>query len=945
MTALIKHLGRLAILGTIAGASLSAQAPQTAASALSLDQQIPFDAAVRTGTLPNGLRYFIRQNARPEKRIAMRLAVKAGSLFEADDQQGLAHLIEHMAFNGSAHFKPGELVSYFETQGARLGPHVNAYTSFDETVYMLDLPSDSQEVVTKGLTALADFAGGLTLDPEQIDKERGVVIEEWRGRLGAGSRVSDAQTPVLYYQSRYAQRLPIGKPDIIRSAPAARLRAFYDTWYRPERMAVIVVGDESPEQIEAGIRAAFGPLVDRAPAAQPPDASIPLHKESLFKVTTDPEVTQSSVQLLHKRAKDRDQTVGDYRLSLVESLFTSMLNDRFGELARKPDAQFLAAGGGSSSLGTTVDMFGLSARVKEGGIDEGLAALEIEARRVRQFGFTATELERAKRSMAAYYERAYNERDKNESGSFAREYLGYFLSGEPSPGIEYEFRIVQQVLPGIALADVNTLAQSRLGGDDGEIVLAVMPQKEGLPVPTEADLRGALESGERVAVMPWSDATTTTALIEKLPAPATVESRRELPDIGVTVVKFSNGVEAWLKPTDFKNDQVLFTMYSLGGASLASEDDFLQARFATQYVGLSGLGSIRAVELDKLLAGKLASASPFIRLSTHGISGSAAPAELETGLQLLYQDFVAPGDDPDALALMKRQLESAVANRGRSPGQAFGEKVAEINSSNHYTSKPFTAEQIPLLDRSKMMSFYKARFSNAADFTFFMVGAFKVDDTLPLLARYVGGLPSTGTRTAEVKDVGIRFPVATERAVVEKGREPRSQTIVSFAADPSFDPIEQERLIAATSVLETVLRDALREDMGQTYTVSVGLQQSPPQRGDGYVAVSFGAAPENIGAMTDRVLAEVKRLQAEGPSADLVAKAKEGARRDYETALKQNGYWLARLQTVNMLGGSPADIITRTQRIDSITPAGVQETFKKYFPLDRYTVVTLNPEK
>ena len=302
----------------------------------------------------------------------------------------------------------------------------------------------------------------------------------------------------------------------------------------------------------------------------------------------------------------------------------------------------------------------------------------------------------------------------------------------------------------------------------------------------------------------------------------------------MTIVKFANGVEAWLKPTDFKNDQVLFTMYAPGGTSLASKRRLPAGEaLPRNYVGLSGLGGIKALDLDKMLAGKLASASPFISLSTHGISGSAAPAELETALQLLYLDFTAPGDDPDAFALMRRQLDAAVANRGRSPGQAFGEKVEAVNTSNHYTSKPLTAERLATLDRVKMLTFYKQRFSNAADFTFFMVGAFKVDTALPLLAKYVGGLPSTGTKTSEFKDIGIRFPGGIEKAEVQKGREPRAQTLISFFADPSFDPVEQERVIAATTVLETVLRDALREDLGQTYTVSVGLAQSPPQHGDG----------------------------------------------------------------------------------------------------------------
>jgi len=942
MNAIIRSLLAVTIVAA-PGAAASAQTAQPASAPLSLEDRIPFDPAVRTGKLPNGLTYFIRQNGRPANRMSLRLVVKAGSLYEADDQQGLAHLIEHMAFNGSAHFKPGELVSYFEAVGARLGPHVNAYTSFNETVYMLDLPTDNKEVVTKGLQALSDFGGGLTLSDEEINKERGVVIEEWRGRLGASTRVRDKQVPVLYYKSRYAERNPIGKPDILRNAPPQRLRDFYDTWYRPERMAIIVVGDVKVDEIEASVRDAFGPIRARAAAGAPPDASVPLHTEDLVSIVTDSEVTASSVQILHKRPADSNQLVSDYRRSIVSSLFGRMLNDRFTDLARRPDAKFLSAGGGGGSLSPTVDTFGLNARVQDGGIADGLTALQIESRRVRQYGFTASELDRAKLWMRSFYERAFNERDKNESASYAQEYLSYFLNDEPSPGIDYEWKLVQQVLPTITLNDVTTLATARLGGE-GEVVLAVMPQKDSVKVPQEADIRAALSSADRAAVTPWNDATTTRALVEKQPEPARVESRRELADIGVTIVKFSNGVEAWLKPTDFKNDQVLFTMYALGGTSLASKDDYLQASFATNYVGLSGLGGIKALDLDKMLAGKLASASPFISAATHGVSGSAAPAELETALQLLYLDFTAPGDDPDSFALMRRQLDAAVANRGRSPGQAFGEKVEAINTSNHYTSEPLTAERLATLDRAKMLNFYKQRFSNAGDFTFFMVGAFKVDTALPLLAKYVGSLPSSGTRTSEFKDIGVRFPGGIQKAEVQKGREPRAQTLISFFADPSFDPVEQERVIAATTVLETVLRDALREDLGQTYTVSVGLAQSPPQHGDGYVAVQFGAAPENIGAMTDRVLKEVQKLQAEGPPADLVAKAREGAKRDYETALRQNNYWMRRLQTVHLLGGNPGDIVTRAARIDAVTPAIVQETFKKYFPLDRYTLVTLLPE-
>ena len=931
------------LVTAVALAAAFAAAP-AAQQTLNLQDTIPFDSAVRTATLPNGLTYFVRHNEQPQKRVSLRLAVKAGSTNEADDQQGLAHLIEHMAFNGSAHFKPGELVSYFESTGARLGPHDNAYTSFDETVYMLDLPTDKPDVVAKGLTALADFAGGLTLDPVEIDKERGVVIEEWRGGLGASSRIRDKQIPVLYFQSRYADRLPIGKPDIIRTAPAARLRAFYDTWYRPDHMALIVVGDVDAQQMDQAVRANFAPLAARAPAAPEPSRVIPPHQQMLVSVATDPELTASQVQLIRKRPRESDAKVSDYRRSLVGRLMDDMLQNRFTELARKADAKFLAAGSGGGDLNLTVATFSLSARALDGKIQDALSAILVEAKRMRDFGFSATELDRAKRSLAAFYESAYNERDKTASDSFAQEYISYFLENEPSPGIAYERQIVQQVLPGITAADVSALARTLLG-DDSRVILATSPQKANVAVPTEADLRNTLTAADQVAVMPWTDAPIVTALMASKPAAAAVTSRRDVPALGLTIVRFANGVEAWLKPTDFKNDQVVFALESQGGASLAQPAYLPEAQLSTAYAGLSGFGGLTPQDLQKLLAGKIADAAPFVGLSTHGINGNAAPADLETALQLLHQEFTVPNDDADAFALLKRQLGAQVANRGQNPQQVFGELVQKVTTSDHYTSKPLTPERVEALDRTEMASFYKKRFANAADFTFFMVGAFKVDETLPLLAQYVGSLPaSTQAAPARFADVGIRFPDASKSESVEKGKEPRGQTVLSFFAEPTTAPLDQEYVIAATTVLDIVLRDVLREDLGQTYTVSVGLNQALPQRGDGHIDVRFGAAPDNLKPMVDRTLQEIRKLQQAPPSADLTNRAKESARRTYEESLRTNAYWLGRFRTVHLFGQDPSLIVTRNERIDSVTPQILQDTFKKYFPLDRYTVVTLTPE-
>jgi zinc protease len=931
----------LALLVSVARPVVRAQ-QAAAAPPIDSGAVLPLDPGIRTGTLPNGLRYFIRRNARPEKRVSLRLAVKTGSLEEADDQQGLAHLIEHMAFNGSAHFKPGELVSYFERVGARLGPHVNAYTSFDETVYMLELPTDQGDVVARGLTAMSDFAGGLTLDPAEIDKERGVVIEEWRGGLGAGSRVRDKQIPIIFYNSRYADRLPIGKPDILRTAPPARLRAYYDTWYRPDRQAIIAVGDIDPRAIEDAITSTFSPLRARAAAAPVPDGTVTLRHQLLVSIVTDPELTRSSLQVLRKRAKPDSQRVADYRRSLVERLVQMMLDDRFGELSRRPDAKFLGASSGTDSISPAVDSFVLAARSQDGKIDDAAAALAVETRRAREFGFNASELDRSRKSLMAAYERIYSERDKSESGSFAQELLNLFLQNEPAPGIEYEYRLVRQLLPTITSDDVSAMTRT-LMSDEGRVVLATAPQKEGLAAPTEAGLRAALGSADTVAVTAWSDTEASRPLVENKPQPATVSSRREIPEVGVTIVRFSNGVEAWLKPTTFKNDQILFSLTSPGGASLAAPDTFVEAALASNYVRASGFDGLKARDLEKMMAGKLASAGPSISLSSHGISGNAAPADLETGLQLLYENFVAPGDDPEQFDVLKRQLTAAVANRGRAPGQVFGERLEQINTSNHYTSQPLTAERIAALDRSAMLAFYRARFSSASGFTFFMVGAFKVDDALPLIAQYVGGLPSKAGAPPAFKDVGIHFPEAAQRDKVELGREPRSNVVVSFFADPSPDPVEIENVTAATTVLDIALRDILREDLGQTYTVSVGLSQALPQRGGGHIEVSFGAAPENVGAMTDRVFQEIRRLQQDGPSADLTNRAKESAKRNYETAMQQNGYWMGRLQSVHLFGRDPKEIMTRPARIDGVTPKTVQDAFRTYFPMERYTVVTLVP--
>jgi zinc protease len=913
-----------------------------AASAQDPAAPLALDPAIRVGTLPNGLTFLIRRNALPANRVLLRLVVKAGSIDEADDQRGLAHVLEHMAFNGSAHFKPGELVKYLESIGARFGADVNAYTSFDETVYMLEVPTDKDGNVNRGLDAMSDFAGGLTLDPAEIDRERGVVIEEWRGRQGAGTRMQAAQMSAMFGASRYVERVPIGLPEIIKSFQAQRLRDFYQTFYRPDRMALVAVGDIDPQAMEKSIRDHFSGV-----RAQPPATrtlySVPLAGEMRYASSSDREAQASSVTVVYKRRMAPFRSAADYRRSLVDTLAHQMLDARLAEIARQPDTPFLRASSGEDVFGRDVEAFTISARVNDGAIARGLEAIGREVARLRQHDFGDAELDRAKRDQIATFERSYNERDKAQSSGFASELVRYFLTGEPAPGIAAELDLIRRFLPAITTAEVSARVRQLLV-DDNRVVLAISPAKDGIVPVTEAALGTALNAGTSATVDVWHDAVAGRALMAKAPAPGTVTSTRQIPEVGVTVLTLSNGVEVWLKPTDFRNDQITFTGYSKGGTSLAPPAEYLDASLSASLVGLAGVAGFNPVDLGKLLAGRLGNASTFMGTYTHGVSGGGTPKDLEIALQLVYLLFTAPNHDAAAFDLMKRRIAANLANQSQSPGAVFGELVRRVNTMDHYSVRPMVPADVGRLDADRMFAFYQARFKNAADFTFFFVGAFTSDQIAPLLTTYLASLPSTGSAMAMSQDMHLKFPSMVQRETVMKGKEPRSQTAITFFSDTELDELETHRLRAAASVLEMRLRDTLREELGGTYSVGVGYSDTSPQPGYGTTTVQFGSSPENAGRLTNVVMTELDRLRRDGPTASEVQIVKETEKRDLETSIKQNGYWLNSLQAMHLLGRDARRILQRTERTESLTQENIHAVLQKYFPSDRYTVVTLMPE-
>jgi zinc protease len=911
-------------------------------STIAWGDTLRLDARVRAGVLPNGLRYFIRANHKPEARVALRLAVNVGSTAEVDDQRGLAHFIEHMNFNGSTHFKPDELVSYLQSIGLRFGADANAYTSFDETVYSLEVPTDRDSLLDRGVTALSDFAGRATLADPEIDKERGVVLEEWRLGLGAGERIRRKQLPVVFHGSRYADRLPIGLPEVIEKAPHDRLRAFYHDWYTPDHMAIIAVGDIDPEKMEALIREHFGDLSRPAQPRPAPVFDIPRHDETLVAIATDPEATGSSVSLGFKSPHEVTATVGDYRRDLVRSLYFEMLNERFDEIAHRAAPPFLDAGAGGGMLGRSDDLWELEATVKDGGIENGLAALLEETARVRAHGFLPGELERAKERTRAHWDRTYAERDKSESAGFAREYVSYFLEAEPAPGIEAEYAIVKSVLDGISLAEVDAVPAG-LMRPDNRVVLVTAPSKSS--VPDEAAVRSVIAHEGTASPAAWVESTSGKQLMAKLPAPGSVKSRRAVPEIGATIVTLSNGVQVWLKPTNFKDDEIVFSATALGGESLADSADYAVATLAGPVIGDAGVGGFTSTELDKVLAGRIAHVGVSYGDYTQGISGSARPHDVETALQLAYLTFTQPTRDPNGFAALQKRMLEFLKDRANSPQAAFSDTVEAVNEGGLYLDRVPTVAQVEAVTLDHVLAFHKQRFGNAADFTFAFAGNFQVRAIVPLLARYLGSLPSRGKPTSHFAARFPRYPTGNLALQVHKGLEPKSSTrITYFTTGAPIEELDMHRARACASILADHLRQTLRELMGGAYAPSASFSTLAPVPGYSTMTVSFGSDPARVDTLVQATMSEIRKLRDEGPSASDLQKDQEIERRELEVALQQNGVWTGSILTSLQFGIDPRRIAHRRERIDLLTTENLRDTIRKYFPPDRRTVISLLPE-
>jgi len=910
---------------------------------LPMSAPLPTDSAVRVGTLDNGLRYYIRTNERPENRAELRLAVNAGSVLEEDDQLGLAHFVEHMAFNGTARYEKQELVRYLESIGMRFGADLNAYTSFDETVFMLTVPTDTGSALRTGIDILGEWASAVTCEDEEIEKERGVVLEEWRLGRGAAARMRDKILPVIFGDSRYAERLPIGTVASLEGFEPDALRRYYQTWYRPELMAVIAVGDFDADQVEGFIRERFGSLPRPATPLERPRFGIPDHDGTRTVIASDAEATSTGVQVYRMLPPQPERTVADYRNGFLEGLWAGMLNQRLFEGTQVADPPYLGAGAGRGGMVRGADAFQVGAAVADGRVLSGLEAVLVELERAERHGFTATELEREKTSLLRSYQLAFDERDKQASGSYASEYVRAFLEDEPIPGIATEYALVQRFLPGITLEEINVLAADRVG--DGNRVIALQaPAKEDVPLPSEADLLAVFERASAAEVAPYVDTATDDALVEDVPAPGAIVEELEHTAIGITEWRLSNGVRVFLKPTDFKDDEVVFQATSPGGYSLVPDSLFVSATFGPVLASVSGLGDMSVVDLGKALTGKAASASPSFSDLTEGMGGRASPRDLETLFQLIHLQFTGQRADSVMFQSIKAQIRPGLENRGLSPEQVFGDTIGVTMAQHHPRARPVTVADLDAVRMDVAHAFVLDRLADASDFTFAFSGAFEVEAVRPLVERWLATLPSID-RVEEGRDLGIRPPEGVVERTVRRGVEPRAQTRLIFHGP--FESSRESRHIMTTlrGVLDIMLRDAMREEEGGTYGVSVSASGTAEPYPHYQVSIGFGSDPERVEELLATAFAEMERLATDGPAAETLANVKEMQRRSHETSVEQNPYWVSSILSAARRQEPLTAPLTYLELVEGVTAEDVRAAARRYLNTEQYARFTLLPEQ
>ena len=926
-------------------APAKATAPKTAVKTVA-GQALPNDPNVKIGKLPNGLVYYIRKNVEPKNRAELYLGTKIGSLMENEDQLGLAHFTEHMAFNGTKDFPKNEIINYLQKAGVRFGADLNAYTGFNQTVYQLPIPTDSIEVFKTGFKILANWAGKVTMDGAEIDNERGVIVEEDRQRgKNAQQRMSNQLLPFLLGDSQYAKRIPIGKVEILQNFTHDKIRNFYTDWYRPNLQTVIAVGDFDVNEVEKLIISNFSVLTNPKNERARTYYNIPDNVQPLIKIAVDKEQPYNVAQVIYKQKQGPVKTEADYRLQMVQSMVNNMLGARLAEITQKGNAPFLFAqsayapyqGGlvwGLSALQTT-------AVAKSGAeLQAAIVAALAENERMAKFGFTAGELETVKKKMEAGIEKQFKEKDKTKSAVYVQQYLNNFLIGAGIPSAEHTYELSKKLLQNISLAEINTAAKAMVTKTN-QIVVVQAPEKEKENLPTETALLAAIKNAGN-GVTPYVDNTVNKPLIAQAPKAGTIVNETKNDKVGVTTLTLSNGVKVVLKPTDFKNDQVIFTSFGKGGASLASNDDFISAENAN-LIAQSGVGDFNPTQLTKYLAGKTASAGAYIDDLYQGFSGSASPKDLETAFQLIYARATNPRKDVEIFNKNISDYKVVTANKNSNPSSVFADTVQAVMANYHKRGMPTNLADIDKINLDKAYAFYKDRFADGSGQTFVFVGNFDVEKIKPFVTTYLASLPSLN-KNENFVDNGVNPPKGKVSKTVKKGLEDKANVQLVFHDDYVYNAENNVMLDALKAALDIKITERLREKESGVYSPNVSLSVQKNPTAHYYFTISFSCAKANVDKLINAAIEEVNAFAKNGVTAEDLQKFKSEELRQEELSIRENGYWLGYLTNRLKYGDNLEQVLGNTTRINGVTVDATKTAAQKYLNGDNYIRLVLLPE-
>lgn len=913
---------------------------------VNLDTVLPADPGVRIGHLSNGLTYYIRKNALPEKKVELRLVVNAGSILESENQRGLAHFCEHMAFNGTKHFQKNDLVSFLQSIGVQFGADLNAYTSFDETEYFLPIPTDRPGNLDTGFLILEDWAHNVSYTTQDINEERPVILEESRLGKGAQQRMRDKYFPVIFEGSRYAERLPIGLDSIIKSFNPDTLRAFYHDWYRPDLMAVIVVGDIDPSTAEALIKKHFAGLTN--PSGERPRfyANVPVRTTSTGVVVTDKEATNYLLQTMYALLpKETVTTLAGYRHDLMKELFGIMIRQRLQELTQKENPPFVNASAGFSDIVRNYEGFTGSALVGKDGVDRSQTALIEEIDRVRQYGFTDAELARGKKSMMSSMDQSFHEKDKTESGDFVEEYASNFLEKEPIPGIANEYRYYQELLPGITAAEVGALINVTKDHPNYVTILQG-PENGNLTLPTGESLLASAEKAASIPVQPYTEKAVSSDLIAKKPVPAKPVKETKNASLGTTELVYASGVKVILKPTDFKNDEILLDGFRKGGSNGYGAADRYNTQYATAVVAAMGIGDFSPTDLRKANAGKTANVAVSLGELSASIKGNSSVKDLETMLQMVYLYCTQPRKDTGLYNTFRTRNMTALQNIMANPQAAFLDTLQKTIYQGNILAPILVPHPsfFKDLDVDRILQIYKEQFGSGDGFTFTLVGSFDIEKIKPLLDEYLGGLPA-GSKAPGFKDNGVRPLEKGAALTVHLGKDKKALILKFYNAQAPYSESADLAFDGLSEVLNIRIIDRLREKIGGIYSGGTFADVNKYPYANSSLVLQLPCNPDKVDTLLTAFREELDKIKAAGPTAEDLAKVKAQWQEKYTTDAKENAYWQEALHAIYLLDATPSSYVDYLSRVSALTGPQIQAAAKAMTPESQsFTAIMLPAE-